>query len=425
VAVGTAPGAPAGPHGDEPIGAGLGVQRGRFRHLIRYQYAPAVGVLVLVIARVMGASDLRAAVHVMWRPLLIISSIMLITAGAQRLGVLDRIAAGLFARARGSVSMLFSLTFGLSAVTAALLNNDSAVLLLIPIVVALVRLLYPDRPTMVVTFALVVFMAAGVAPFVVSNPMNLIVATYAGMNFNTYAAHMIPVAFAGWIVTFVALRWLFRRELALAPSAAVDHPPEARWTAAQGQGLVLLLLVMGAYPVVAYLHRSPYVVAVPGALAFLLLCWRHRAGDPVQLVRTGVAWDILVFLAGVSAVAIGLDNAGLVSWLGRLYQHVGMVGIGVTSAAGSALINTHPMSLLNILAIHPHKGIHLRPTLAALIGGDLGPRLLPWGSLAGLLWFASLRHLDVEVSVRQFVKVGAFLTLVSLPVSLLVLFATS
>jgi arsenical pump membrane protein len=415
----------ARPHGNEPIDAGFGVRRGRLRHLIRYQYAPGLGVVVLVIGGVMGASDLRSALDVMWRPLLVISSIMLITAGAQRLGVLDRIAAGLFTRARGSVSTLFTLTFGLSAVTAALLNNDSAVLLLIPIVVALVRLLYPGRPTMAVTFALVVFMAAGVAPFVVSNPMNLIVATYAGMNFNTYASHMIPVTVAGWIVTFVALRWLFRRELAAAPAPAVDHPRPPSWTTAQGQGLVLLLLVMGAYPVVAYLHRSPYVVAVPGALAFLLLCWRHRAGDPVQVVRTGVAWDILVFLAGVSTVAVGLDNAGLVSWLGRLYHHVGMVGIGMTSAAGSALINNHPMSLLNILAIHPQKGIHLRPILAALIGGDLGPRLLPWGSLAGLLWFASLRHQGVEVSVRQFVKVGALLTMVSLPVSLVVLLLTS
>lgn len=420
-----AQGQPAGPYRDEPIDAALGVRRGPLRHLIRYQYAPAAGVLILMVVGVMGLSDLRSAGDVMWRPLLVISSIMLITAGAQRLGVLDRIAAALFARARGSAPVLFTIAFCLSALTAALLNNDSAVLLLIPIVVALARLLYPDEPVIVVTFAFVVFMAAGVAPFVVSNPMNLIVATYAGMNFNTYAGHMIPVAVAGWLVAFVALRWLFRRELASVSAPAVEHPRPPRWTAAEGQGLALLLLVMAAYPLVAGLHGSPYVVAVPGAVAFLLLCWRHRAGRPAQVVRSGVAWDILVFLAGVSTVAVGLENAGLVGWLGRLYHHVGSVGIGITSAAGSALINNHPMSLLNILAIHPHKGSHLTPILAALVGGDLGPRLLPWGSLAGLLWFASLRQLGVEVSVRRFIRVGAFVTLVSLPISLAVLLATS
>ena len=60
------------------------------------------------------------------------------------------------------------------------------------------RRCYPDRPDLLAPFAFAVFSAAGVAPLVISNPMNLIVAEVAGVGFNEYAARMIPISVAGW-----------------------------------------------------------------------------------------------------------------------------------------------------------------------------------------------------------------------------------
>lgn len=56
---------------------------------------------------------------------------------------------------------------------------------------------------------------------------------------------------------------------------------------------------------------------------------------------------------------------------------------------------------------------------------EFGPRLLPMGSLADLLWFASLDRLGVRISIRQFVTVGALVTVPSLAVSLAMLAALS
>lgn len=55
---------------------------------------------------------------------------------------------------------------------------------------------------------------------------------------------------------------------------------------------------------------------------------------------------------------------------------------------------------------------------AALVGGELGPRLLPIGSLASLLWYDLLRKHDVVVGVPTFVRIGLALTIPSLVVSL-------
>ncbi len=95
--------------------------------------------------------------------------------------------------------------------------------------------------------------------------------------------------------------------------------------------------------------------------------------------------------------------------------------MGTTAALGSALLNNHPMAIMNLLALDamPHAG-H-REILAALIGGDLGPRLLPVGSLAGLLWLESCRQLGVNISLRQFVTVGFAVTVPTFVVSLAIL----
>jgi len=395
-------------------------RRPRWSALIRYHYLPAAIVVVLAGAGLLGGDELGDAGRVLWRPLLAVASIMLTAAAANRLGVLRRVAGDLFPLARGSRQRLFVLVFVLSGATAAVLNNDAAVLLVVPIVVTLVRGLYPDDPDLVVPFALAVFMAAGVAPFIVSNPMNMIVAEYVGLDFNSYALRMLPISLAGSVVTLLVLRRIFRRQLDGPPATAPPAAP-GPWTPPELQGLAVLVTVFGAYPLMAYAGGPVYAVAVAGAVVAVWLCRHHRVGRPGTVLRQDIAWEILVFLAGVSVLAVGLRGMEVGEHLASVYERTGTIGIGLVSAAGSAVLNNHPMSLFNMLALDATPGDPLDPVLAALIGGDLGPRLLPWGSLAGLLWFASLRQLGVRVPLGRFMVVGATLTVFALPVSLLFL----
>jgi arsenical pump membrane protein len=252
--------------------------------------------------------------------------------------------------------------------------------------------------------------------------MNTVVAGAAGIDFNGYATRMVPVAVAGSLVTFLVLRLLFAKELADAPAAAAQAPP-ATWTPAQLQALALLFAVLAAYPLFSILGLEVFVVAAAGATLALGLAWRHDAGRPHEVVRRSVAWEVLAFLLGMFLLAQGLQNVGVVDRLIDLYDGAGLGVIGATSALGSALVNNHSMALTNLLAIGNLPGAGRPEFLAALVGGDLGPRLLPIGSLAGLLWLTLLARLDVQVPLRRFMAIGAAVTVPSLSASLVVLSA--
>lgn len=411
------------------LAATVGLAVARPRLGAGYRVTPGAaafaGVLGLVAARLLTPAMMLDAACVQWRPLVTLTSIMIITGVVQEVGAFDRLAAGIEQRARSrSASSAFTVVFGLGVATPALLNNDAAILILTPLVVAVTRRLYPRRPEITIAFAFAVFLAPGVAPFIVSNPMNMIVAEYAGLAFNSYAVVMLPLSLVGAALTYAVLRWAFRAPLASAGPAApaprtVIHPH-----AGERPALLVMLVVVLAYPIAAAAGVEIWTVAAAGALASLAVCRAYQVA-PLRKAAAHVSLDILVFLWGIFLVVQGLRAVGVVDQLHALYaaaptgSGARLAAIGVTSALGSAAIDNHPMSLLNMLAIDRTHGP--APLLAALVGGDIGPRLLPIGSLAGLLWIDLLRRSGIEIGVGRFLRIGTLVLLPTLTASLALL----
>jgi arsenical pump membrane protein len=390
---------------------------------------PAIGALAAVALAALGGAvqwpDVPAAIDAQWRAYVTLASVMTITSAAERMGLIERLAAIIEPRTRGPVRHAFRVTFALSAATACVLSNDAAILLMTPTVLVLLRTVYPRRhPKFVVAFSVAVSASAGVAPLVISNPMNLIFAEHAGIDFNRYSITMIPVALAGAIVAYAVLAWLFREPLS-DPAPALGAWPTPPAALSRGARVVLatVVAVLCAYPVMSYLDAPLWPVAAIGGCVCAAI--QLAAGDSPRTIAGAISWPIFPFLIGVFVLAIGLERAGAVDWLRALYassQHP-IATIGTTSAIGSAILNNHPMSVLNAFALDGGPDPGRTRAFAALIGGDLGPRLLPVGSLASLLWYDLLRRHGVAVPMTTFVRVGVALTVPTLAISLLVLAA--
>src|SRR5262249_42637402 len=228
------------------------------------------------------------------------------------------------------------------------------VLLLSPLIIGLVRRCYPFRPDLLVSFAFAVFSAAGVAPLVISNPMNLIVAEYAGIGFNEYAARMAPISVAGWLTAYAVLRFIFRRELNAPETGHGTSCYRLGLSRPAKQFIAVLAVALGCYPVLSYAGGPVWAVAAASAAVGVWLCWYRGVASPTRLAAT-LSWEILIFLFGVFVIVLGLRNVGLVAWVTDLYSAaVGpsakVAVIGISSAIGSAVLNNHSMAMLNSLS---------------------------------------------------------------------------
>lgn len=389
------------------------------------------GVLLMLLTGVLVPKDIANGAMLLWRPLVTIASIMATTSIAHRLGIFDRVTRSIEIRARGPVSHAFTAVFVIGAITAALFNNDAAVLLLTPIVIPVIRRLYPRRIESVSgPFAFAIFMSAGVAPLCTSNPMNLVVADHAGIGFNSYALRMIPVAVTGSVVTYVMLRLTFRRVLEDPVAAGGrEQGSLAELGSSSRSVLVIVAGMFAAYPILSYFDGPVWIAAFAGAIFTCGIGLREKHITTRHVVD-GVAWDILAFLFLIFVTALGLQNIGITGAMSKVYATANSSGHGIAlvggvSALGSAVLNNHPMAALNALVIESLAGEHQWRTLAALVGGDLGPRLLPMGSLAGLLWLEMTRRLGVEIRTWTFVRTGFLVTIPALAASLAVLWLES
>jgi arsenical pump membrane protein len=131
--------------------------------------------------------------------------------------------------------------------------------------------------------------------------------------------------------------------------------------------------------------------------------------NPLGLVRE-IYWGILPLTAGLFVFVEALAHTGVIAVLvGGLRslagpQQAAWLG-GSAVALAANLANNLPVGLVTGSAI---TGAHVPPAVAGalLVGVDLGPNLSVTGSLATILWLASLRREGIDVSGWTFLKIG-------------------
>jgi arsenical pump membrane protein len=365
-------------------------------------------------------------------PLVTIVSLMIITTLADRAGLMVWLTDFILRSARGDGHRLFSLIFITGCVMGAVFTNDAAVLILTPLVFVLVeRVAEPHwglRERLPFYFA-VLYVGNVAAFFVISNPIDIIVASLFDISFVEFTIWNALPAISSMIVSYIGLRIFFSGSIPKTFLVKESVHSSLRPTPMGWACLVVICIMM-----IGFLVQSLTGLPIPGvaaASALMLLAVYSASGHAVTPIVKSVGWDVIIFVVGIFIVAIGARNSGLTHLLGEAIMFLSgesferlLFASALISGLCSSVINNHPTAGLMVWVIEDFNMQSLQAKFvayAALIGGDLGPKMLPIGSLAAMMWFRILRSRGVDVSYWLYVKIGVPVTLFSIFIAITVL----
>jgi arsenical pump membrane protein len=362
-----------------------------------------VGLIALAGAIVASPSHARAAAAQDWSPFVLVTGLLLIGLVADRDGLFAAAGHGLARSAKSGPILFIGATVMVGVVTA-LLNLDTSVAFLTPILVYAARSRGGGEAPLLYGCLLLSNAASLFLPG--SNLTNLIVLGHFSVRGAAFLAQMWAPALAALLVTALVVAVGEHRALRLRLPRPVPKPARSDGPVI---GLGLVAIVLSTACMLAL--RSPALpVLIVGLVAVGLRIATGQEHGRRVVGMLGV--PVLVGLFGL-AVALGTLGRG---WAGpeTLLSHLNLWGTAAVAAVSSVLVNNLPAASLLAARTPDHP-------YALLIGLNLGPNLFVTGSLAWLLWLRTARAAQARPSIAHACRLGVVAVPLSMVAALLAL----
>lgn len=377
---------------------------------------PALGGSVAVATGLVPLRQAAGVLRGVADPLALLVGMMSLSVVAEKAGVFDWAASLAIRAGGGRVSHLFVLVFGVGCLVTAILSLDTTAIVLTPIVYGTVsRLRLEPLPFM---FACVYAANTASLFLPVSNLTNLLAYETFDPGFARFALIMLLPATLAFLSNLLIFRWLFRRELRgyyepVVPTFIPKNPAFFRVAAGSILGILSVLLFASRFGI-------PIGAVALAAGAVMVGVARFKGWAGFWEVVGSVSWDVLVLVVGLFVVVRATEEAGLGALARSAYAAIvsgndlsQIVAVISATALGSNVFGNLPTTFVALDVLRPLVSdgrLGLSAVYATVVGTSVGPNLTVVGSLATLIWLSFVRGKGVEVTVRDYLIVGAIST---------------
>lgn len=346
-------------------------------------------------------------------------------------GFFEYLALRIVRLAKGNGRRLFVLIILLGALISAFFANDGTALVLTPIVYSILVRIGAQKGKILPFIMATGFIAdAASLPFVVSNLVNIVTASYFHISFIEYSVIMIvPDAVA--IGASIVFLWFFFKGSLMNTyeTGTVNRKDVVKDRVIFRIATPFILVLVTVYALGGIFGIPVAVIAVP-AVSVLTVVAIVSGKIDVRSVIKGAPWQIVLFSLGMYIIVFGMGREGVTAALTSLVMDMqalpGPLSVlfsGYAFALIAALMNNMPsVMVINLsLANLPHNSILIYTNV---IANDIGPKFTIIGSLATLLWLHSLERKGVaRISGWYYSKVGLLVGIPVLTLALLSLWA--
>ncbi len=361
----------------------------------------AVGVAAGVICALARPHDARAALDQDWSPFVLVTGLLLVGLVANDDGLFARLGDRL-ARVSSNGVVFFCSVAAITGVVTAVLNLDTAVAFLTPVLVYAARRRGAGEAP--VLYGVLMMANAGSLFLPGSNLTNLIVTEPLRLTGASFLARMWLPALGALVVTALCVALVERRDVVSVD--LVDAPPSRP---VRPVGVVGVLASAAA--VLALRSPAPVVLGIGVVVTIVRLARRQLDVAQVRLTL-GVAT-----LAGLFGAAVAVGTLARILPASSPLFHLASIPAALVGAGATLAVNNLPAA--SLLAAHP-----VSHPLALLVGLNLGPNLAVTGSLAWLIWLRAARSAGTHPSLARASRAGALAVPASMAVALAALAVT-
>jgi Na+/H+ antiporter NhaD/arsenite permease-like protein len=370
----------------------------------------------------LGVVDQKHAFEsVDWNVIFLLIGMMIIASILKETGVFQWLALQAVRLGRGSAYRVLVILALVTAVTSAILDNVTIVILMAPVTLFVAATLRVS-PLPFLISQILASNIGGMATLV-GDPPNILIGSAGGIDFLTFFANTGPIS-AIVLIAFVGQSWFFFRN-ELQPEAGepvdinqLDYDSLITKPDLLFKALVVLAGVVIGFLLHSTLHLEPATIALTGAL--LLMAWSKT--DPHHILQE-VEWGTLLFFVGLFVAVEAVVAVGLIEMLaGYALQLTGGDAALTTmlllwfSAIASGIVDNIPYTATMIPLVKSMGEVMPIQTLwwALSLGACLGGNFTLVGSAANVVVANMAEKGGFPIGFWTFIRYGAWTTLMSL-----------
>jgi Na+/H+ antiporter NhaD/arsenite permease-like protein len=369
-----------------------------------------------------GVLDQDQAFHAIdWNVIFLLAGMMMIANVLRETGLFQWIAIQSVRLGKGNPYRILVILVVVTAVTSALLDNVTIVVLMAPVTLFITASLRISPVPYLI--ALILASNIGGTATLVGDPPNILIGSAAGIDFVTFAANLAPISLL-ILIAFIGLAWfLFKKDLqvakidplsieALDTSELITNKPLLRKSLVVMAGVILGFLFHGA------LHLEPATIALAGAVVLML--WARI--DPDHVLRE-IEWTTLFFFIGLFILVEALVEVGIIEVIANAALRLTDGNLQMTSmlliwlsAVASGVVDNIPYTATMIPVVENlGQAMPVGPLWWSLaLGACLGGNATLVGAAANVVVANLSEKSGQPISFGLFLRYGVIVTFLSL-----------
>ncbi len=356
-----------------------------------------------------------------WNVIFLLAGMMIIANIIKETGLFQWIAFQAVRFGKGDPFRVLVILSAITAVTSALLDNVTIVVLVAPVTLFVASSLRVSP----VPFLIAEILASNIGGMatLVGDPPNILIGSAAGIDFVRFVVNLGPISLLILLIFLVAARFLFRKDLAvqeqsttnidsLDANALITDPVLLRKSLIIMTGVIIGFLLHGT------LHLEPATIALTGAT--LLLLWSKT--DPHYALRD-IEWTTLFFFFGLFITVEAVVEVGLIEMVADAALRLTGGNVSLTSifliwfsAIASGIIDNIPYTATMIPLVKSlGQAMPADPLWWSLaLGACLGGNLTLVGAAANVVVASLAEKSGHPISFKHFFRYGFIVTIGSL-----------